>query len=78
MLLMVSNLVAIAAFVGPHSILAKQVCGSLGLYHLAPLLRAYARWRTERAESNASLGGPLLHMLAHATALLALEVAFML
>lgn len=53
---------------------AGQIAGALALYHLGPLSRAVSRIRHNH--TGDALGGPWVHMLAHAFCAVALIASF--
>lgn len=77
-LLVSVNLIAIIFAVRPKDRTTRLVAGSIALYHFAPLLRALGRILDGEDLFQAGLGGPVVHLIAHALCLGSLGWLFLL
>ena len=57
-----------------HDLFAAQVAGALALHHLGPMMRAASKIRQDRIRGV--LGGPWVHLVAHALCAVALVATF--
>ncbi|RDW85563.1 hypothetical protein BP5796_03888 [Coleophoma crateriformis] len=68
-LLLSSNLVALAMICRPSDGTTQRVSGALGIYHVAPLVRAVGKIWAGQVSLSSGLGGPWVHAFGHAIAL---------
>jgi hypothetical protein len=79
-LLASSNLVALTFLLREIDGTSKAVAGALGVYHIAPLVRAIGRLRESDSRGRkygSRFGGPTLHAIVHGFAFLGLELLFL-
>lgn len=79
-LLASSNLVALIFLLRAIDGTSKSVAGALGVYHIAPLLRAIGRLREGDGRGKkygSRFGGPAMHAIVHGFAFLGLELLFL-
>ena len=72
LLLVSTNLIALAFLMRPADHLSGQISGALVVYHIGPLVRAMSRIRTQ--DIGRALGGPWLHLFAHLLCVVALVI----
>jgi uncharacterized membrane protein len=53
----------------------RLVAGSMAVYHLFPIWRAYVRLQRGRAKEGRALGGPFVHLVVHVVALVGLVLS---
>lgn len=77
LLLLTSNLIALALALRPVDRTSRRVAGALGLYHVGPIMRAAARLMHGEAAFAGGLGGPATHLVVHVVAFFALVGSWM-
>ena len=74
LLLISSNIIATSFVLRRPDQLSGYIAGALALYHVGPLVRAITKLQKTESQSN-SLGGPVVHFVAHSVCIAALSAA---
>lgn len=74
LLLMSTNLIALALLMREMDQLSGKIAGALALYHIGPITRAFSR--IQKRESGSVLGGPRLHAFVHVLCAVTLVTSF--